>query len=167
MKDPNWRKRPRPKRPIGERFFEKVNRTPTCWLWTSATWGSGYGFFWTNDDRRSEFAHRFSWELKHGMRPPKGMQVMHSCDNKLCVNPDHLSIGTAQDNTDDKVAKKRHCVGEKNMGGNKLTWDKAGEIRSLTGIIGCHRAAKIYGVSSQTIKMIRRNVLWKLQDMPT
>lgn len=144
---------------IEERFFQKVVKSDGCWTWTSATWGSGYGFFWTGGERRNEYAHRFSWELANGQRVPARMVIMHSCDNKLCVNPAHLFLGTHQDNANDKVSKKRHPTGENNKGGGKLTWDKVREIRASA--LGCHRAAKEFGVSSTTIKSIRRGKIWR------
>lgn len=89
---------------------------------------------------------------------------MHSCDNPLCVNPGHLSIGTAADNNEDRRLKRRHCYGENNLGGGKLNWDKAREIR--VSPVGCLRLSRQYGVSSTTIKAIRRNKIWKAELDP-
>lgn len=57
---------------LADRFWAKVEKTEGCWLWTSATWGSGYGFFWIGGTKRSEYAHRISWELANGTPVPDG-----------------------------------------------------------------------------------------------
>lgn len=75
-----------------------------CWLWLGGTNAKGYAHFkYDNVQRR---ANRFSWEAHKGPIPD-GLHVLHSCDNRLCVNPDHLFLGTNQDNVDDKIKKGR------------------------------------------------------------
>lgn len=106
-------------------------------------------------------AHRFAYELAHGEIPEPGLVVMHSCDNPKCVNPAHLSVGTIQDNALDASAKNRIAHGERNGGGGKLTESQVAEIKATAGKVGCTVAAKQYGVSSQTIKAIRRGRIWK------
>jgi hypothetical protein len=76
-----------------------------CWLWTGARFKTGYGGL-RADNGRTVRAHRFSYELRRGPIPP-GLDVMHACDVRLCVNPAHLSIGTRLDNMRDAVAKGR------------------------------------------------------------
>ncbi len=88
------------------RFWAKVEEGDECWLWT----GSGrsqirHGQFW--DGERIVGAHRFSWEMHNQRTIPEGLFVCHHCDNGLCVRPDHLFIGTHQDNMDDLVRKGR------------------------------------------------------------
>lgn len=149
---------------IEERFFAKVIKTDTCWLWTSAVGGSlGYGVFWVGGKARNSFAHRFSWEIANG-KIPKGTLVLHKCDNPLCVNPAHLFLGSPQDNMTDKKNKRRHSYGESNLGGGKLTWKKVAEIRGAS--IGCLRLARQYGVSATTIKAIRKNRIWRQEMAP-
>jgi hypothetical protein len=100
---------PQPKPPV-IRFWPKVDRSggpDACWLWTAGAQGSGYGQFYPSKGRPTG-AHRFSWELANGRPIPPGMHVMHSCDVRLCVNPAHLSIGTAADNNQDKSRKGRN-----------------------------------------------------------
>lgn len=91
-----------------ERFLTKVEKTSECWLWTASQTGVGYGQIWVNEAgwRRMD-AHRFAYQHYKG-NIPKGQVVMHSCDNKLCVNPDHLSLGTQKDNLRDMYAKGRN-----------------------------------------------------------
>ncbi len=88
------------------RFERYVKRTDTCWLWTGAHNNAGYGQFYVRARRGSVLAHRWSYEHHNGPIDD-GLFVMHSCDNPPCVNPDHLGLGTNQDNIDDKTAKGR------------------------------------------------------------
>lgn len=143
-----------------QRFEEKIDKSGDCWNWQSAIGSRGYGVFWHGSERRSVFAHRFSYELATGEIPEPGLVVMHSCDNPRCVNPAHLSVGTILDNALDASQKNRIAHGERNGGGRKLTESQVAEIKATAGTIGCTLAAKRYGVSSQTIKAIRRGKIW-------
>lgn len=89
-----------------DRFFKKVliGKPDQCWIWTGGKNRQGYGVFAIN--RKSTLAHRVSFSLHVGPIS-EGMMVCHSCDNPSCVNPDHLWLGTAQDNTDDMFKKGR------------------------------------------------------------
>src|SRR4051812_22902913 len=84
----------RRRRPIADRFWEKVDRTRNCWEWHGARALNGYGTFW--GDGVITMAHRFSWQLNVGPIP-RGMWVLHHCDNPPCVRPDHLFLGDALD----------------------------------------------------------------------
>ena len=106
-----------------ERFFEKVNMNTSngCWLWTGGTRGRGtlqYGSAWHQG--KNVGAHRLSWIFCNGFLPShlglNKAEVCHKCDTPLCVNPDHLFIGTRSDNMQDKIKKgrcgqksKTHC----------------------------------------------------------
>lgn len=93
------------------RFWSKVDKTSTCWLWTGMPNGWGYGTFKVSagNDR---FAHRLSWEIHKGPIP-KGLCVCHKCDRPICVNPDHLFLGSHRDNRDDAIRKGRWPKGHK------------------------------------------------------
>ena len=89
-----------------DRFWNKVQKgnKNSCWNWLGAKNPKGYGLLGIQyPERRS---HRFSWYLHNG-KIPKKLFVLHSCDNPSCVNPNHLFLGTAQDNTNDMIKKGR------------------------------------------------------------
>ena len=90
-----------------ERFWNKVDRRDpfSCWVWKAASATNGYGRFKFRGAMQR--ANRVAWWLTHGP-VPKGLWVLHHCDNKLCVNPSHLFLGTPTDNVLDMVKKNRH-----------------------------------------------------------
>lgn len=95
---------PRTLRSRDERFWEKVVKSNGCWRWSGSTGNYGYGQLRSGEDL--ERAHRISWELHFGPIP-LGMQVLHHCDNPPCVRPDHLWLGTAKTNAEDRQSKGR------------------------------------------------------------
>ncbi len=99
-----------------ERFWSKVIKTDTCWEWQGKPDIGGYGIFVIRSYERIR-AHRFSWELYNRCPVPDGMFVCHHCDNPRCVRPDHLFIGTNQDNLRDASVKGRlpRQVGKGNL----------------------------------------------------
>ena len=89
-----------------ERFFKKVNKTETCWLWTAGVSTRGYGVF-HNTLISSKYAHRYAYSAFVGAIP-EGLVVDHLCGIKLCVNPEHLEPVTNKENL------RRGEVGQKN-----------------------------------------------------
>lgn len=144
-----------PKPTLEEIFWNKTTKTETCWIWSGYCKPDGYGLI-------SKFlAHRFSWELHNG--PLKtGEWVLHKCDNRPCVNPDHLFVGNHADNTADQVSKDRHVFGSKN-GRAKLDESKVRDIHSLlaSGTLSVADIAKLYEVCSSTVYAIKVGTSWR------
>lgn len=149
------------KTPVHERFWDKVEKSEGCWLWTASTGGrSGYGRIL--DGGRLVMAHRLSYEWRYG-EIPEGMQVLHKCDVPGCVNPDHLFLGNPKTNALDRERKGRsqspQGVDHPNA---KLTEEQVFGIRAAlaSGTRVCDLARK-YGVGPPAIEKIRDRVRWK------
>lgn len=132
------------KRP--ERFWGKVAKTAGCWLWNGAVTGR-YGVIEADTVRYG--AHRLSWVLHNGPIP-NGCQVLHKCDNTLCVNPSHLFLGDPATNAADKVSKGRHPRGtqcpwhrldEHQVLEIRARWDNGETAMSLSRHFGVSRGA--------------------------
>ena len=139
------------------RFFDKVIVGNDCWEWQAGiTQGKegGYGMFWFNGTNVG--AHRFSYSLYKG-EIPKDKHVCHSCDNRKCVNPKHLWLGSRLENQKDMVEKGRSLKGTK-QNNNKLTEEQVLSIykdsRSL------HAIARDYGVNASNVDHIKHGRSW-------
>ena len=131
-----------------KRFFAKVKTLEDCHVWTGAS--NGYGRF-NIGKRYIEYAHIVAWRIAHGEWPK--LFVCHRCDFSLCVNPEHLFLGTPKDNAQDASSKNR-------MGRpHSLDWPTREAIRSLcqSGIPQRH-IAEMYGTTQTTVSEINRGL---------
>jgi hypothetical protein len=87
----------RPRRPLEDRFLDKVIKTETCWLWTGGKTKLGYGSIWAGPGARPIMAHRASWEM-YRCPIPDGLHIDHLCRVPSCVNPDHLEPVSRSEN---------------------------------------------------------------------
>lgn len=161
-----------------QRFWSKVSPEPNsgCWLWTAALGTHGYGSFMERGGPQK--AHRVAWGLSRG-EIPSGLHVLHHCDNRACVNPDHLRLGTNADNIADKVSRNRgnqprgdqHWTrqrpvptrGERN-GMARMTRDRAEHIRVIlsAGVVRQKDVAAAFGVALNVVRKINRGTHWAL-----
>jgi hypothetical protein len=101
------------------RFWSYVCKSDGCWTWTGSVSHQGYARFVINGHEYR--ASRLMWELHYGSAPSDKLLACHKCDNPVCVNPDHLFLGTQLDNMRDKVSKNRQAVGD-NHGSKTKPW---------------------------------------------
>lgn len=118
----------------------------------------GYGQVWTNGQRL--YAHRLAYCRHHGLdiESIKGLIVMHSCDNPRCVNPDHLSLGSNQDNQKDKVTKGRQATCSKH-GQSKLS--EKDVLFIFSSEIPRSQLADMFGIHKTTVGLIQRGKTWR------
>jgi hypothetical protein len=158
---------------LKERFWKKVRilGKDDCWEWQAGLLNGGYGFFKYGD--KNIPASRMAWILTFG--DPKKLLVLHSCDNPPCCNPNHLFLGTQQDNINDMIKKGRQVVVSGNKNGmvlhpesrprgekhpsSKLTDDDVRKIRKMIedGFIQ-ERIAEKFGVDRAIISNIKRGI---------
>lgn len=145
-----------------ERFWEKVNKTDGCWLWTGSKLPTGHARFHMAE--AGNYAYRYSWILHFGAIP-NGLEVCHECDNGACVNPDHLFIGTQADNMADRDRKGRHRTGIRKAPPTpkKLTKAQVLSMRTLhhAGEYNTFELAEMNGVSHSTACRIVARKTWK------
>lgn len=143
---------------IFNRFWDKTTRTDDtekCWEWTGAISQYGYGTFTMYNV--SYLAHRVAYTIWYAEDIPDGMFVLHSCDNRKCVNPHHLRLGTAKDNAQDRVARTP-CKSRR-----RLSEQQAGEIKYLgqNKIHSQYKLAEMYNTHRTHIGNIVNNHKWK------
>jgi len=147
---------------IKNRFYSKVllPNDNGCMEWIGCFYDKkAYGAFSIN--RKNNLSHRYSYKLHFG-KIPKNLWVLHKCDNKKCVAPEHLFLGTPKDNTQDMIQKGRKwdLKGEKS-GTAKLTDKDVYEIKDkLSKKIHQEVISKEYGVSQYAISKIKRGKTW-------
>ena len=147
-----------------ERFWDKVNILDDfkCWEWKASVDTQGYGRFWLNKEMKK--AHRISFLIKN--YDPKEKYVLHSCDNKICVNPNHLFLGNHLDNMKDRQNKNRDflCgIRTKKSSLIKLNEDGVREILYLLkeGTKTQRQISKLMNISQPTISLICQRKIWK------
>lgn len=154
--------------PMASKFWPKVDTRPglgpngDCWEWRAAVQrATGYGLIGKGGfGAGSEGVHRVSYRMHHG-DIPDGMLVMHTCDNRLCVNPAHLRLGTYKDNTRDMIAKGRRRLKHQVKRGDelphsKLNADIVRAIRAEVGLTAKQLGAKYEISPAQANKIFNR-----------
>jgi hypothetical protein len=145
---------------LEERFWSKVNKTESCWEWTAGKCSDGYGNFMTD---RNEGSHRVAWRFSRGHDAGE-MHVLHRCDNRACVNPSHLFLGTHADNMADMASKGRK------PGKRRMDSPRAAVLpeKSMTGIRYAYsmfgltqkEIAAAMGCSQQLVSLVIRGERW-------
>lgn len=139
--------------PIADKFWKMVEITPYCWIWKGSRHNkygkvSGVGF-----NNGMEYSHRVSWKIHYG-EINDNLSVLHKCDNTLCVNPEHLFLGTQSDNSKDMWTKGRSKI-------SKFSKSDIVTIRTLRKAgVPCKVVASIFGVHRTSITNITSGVTW-------
>ena len=156
----SWQQPDLVRKAFNSRWIESNGPLETpCWEWTKKVTFWGYGFF--KIDSKNCRANRVSWILNRGPIP-RGISVCHKCDNRKCVNPDHLFLGTHQDNSNDARSKNRlaRLKGELN-GNSRLKDDDVRFIRANYPKITGRSLAKQFNVDPSMISLIVLRKEWK------
>lgn len=150
---------------VADRFWKHVDKAGDCWVWTAYIAPHGYGALQISKSIGPRSAHRVSWEVNRGPIPA-GVYVLHKCDNRKCVNPAHLFLGTQAENMRDMVSKGRSLRGEK-CGRRKLNAVQVDEIRlhTLLKVPQKDIAAK-YGITRENVRLITNGKYWKPSALP-
>ncbi len=144
--------------PKAKPFWSHAERTDGCWEWQGSCFSNGYGRTFLKS--KGVGAHRRAWELTYGPIPA-GQLVCHRCDNKRCVRPDHLFLGTVADNSRDMVEKGRSLKGERSYNA-RLNSAAVAEIRRryAAGQITQAELAAEHGVVEGTVWNVLHGHSW-------
>lgn len=139
---------------LEEKFWDNVKKTDDCWLWTASTSPAGwYGQVRHNNKKYQ--SNRLSYEIHFG-EIPEGLSVLHKCDVPLCVNPDHLFLGTAADNLRDMDKKGRR---------NRKTKLYESDVRVIKDLLSCGTSniavAWLFDVTKGTLSHIKNSHTWE------
>ena len=151
------------------KFWGHVQKTERCWIWTGRTTGGTspkYGLFYVGVQSirgaagRLEGVHRISYELACGPIP-SGLQIRHSCNQGMCVRPDHLLVGTALENAADKVAAGNQTKGEA-VNTAKLSAAQVRQIRETyaTGAVSLTTLARQFRMKRKAIQRLVHGISW-------
>lgn len=154
-------KRQSPFRTISD-LLKRTKTVGDCLEWQGAKNRGGYG----NIGYRGRYvaAHRLSWVLSNGAEIPQGLFILHSCNNRPCINPAHLRPGTAAENAIDRESHGKSFRGE-GSSSSKLTWAKVSAIRKAWDKkrTTYEKVAAQYGVKQATIHYVIKRKTWKLR----
>ena len=146
-------------------FWDYVDKSDGCWTWNRSRYQSGYGAVCVGDGPgRMDSTHRVAWRLAKGPIP-RGMHVLHRCDNRICVRPDHLFLGTNDDNIADMRAKGRNVDPPTHRGAShhnaKLDPEKVRAIRLMRARGAILRdISAAYGVSIPVVHSVVNRRTW-------
>lgn len=139
-------------RDLAERFWEKVDKSGDCWIWTASVMKTGYGCI--RIDKKTVRAHRVAYELTNGPIPD-GLLLRHSCDNRRCVNPSHLLPGTYKENVQDALDRGQHRCGERDPKAKLSNADVATIRADLASGLTGRSLARRFRVEESTISQIK------------
>lgn len=157
--------------PVQLRFWSKVDKSAGpdgCWVWMAGKHDAGYGSFMVKKELGDFLAHRISYAIHYGI-DPSDLFVCHRCDNRICCNPNHLFLGTDQDNKDDMVSKGRQGAARgADSAKAKFAADEIVEIRKryAAGGVTCLELALANNVDETTISGIVRGDTYTLVGGP-
>lgn len=157
------------------KFWARVEKSDGCWTWIGWVSPYGYGNFGSGKDGMPRMSHRISFVLTHGRALNVGEFVLHSCDNRRCVNPAHLRVGTLRDNYHDAKSRNRHSAGERHglvknrtlaargeaTNHTKITADQVREIRALAAAgVRRQKLAEDFNITRANVGFIVRRYTW-------